>query len=273
VVAIGKTLTRESSIIVTFSIIILLYSFFMGQLLWGIIVIFLAVILLRLIPAGANNPMNNPLLWIASIIIISYSYIMGQLLWGIIVIFLVVILLRLIPVGANNPTNNPLLWIISIIIISYSYIIGQLLWGLIAVLQIAILWVLIYRISKKVKEPTGITVLAVFYAFTIFCEIVGLVTGQPAIVFGVTLSGVSAQLVYVISILIGIYLTYGFIKLFKLAWIMAIILGFYQLINISINIISYSSHLSFGIIEAMLKLLLNIIILSYIFGKAEYFRK
>jgi hypothetical protein len=145
-----KTLTREGPIIVAFSIIILLYSFF----------------------------------------------IMGQLLCGLIVIFLLVILLRLIHAGANNPTKNPLLWILSIIIMSYSYFIGQLLWGLIIALQIAILWVLIYRISKKVKEPTGITVLAVFYAFTIFCGIVGLITGQSATVFGVTLSGVSARLFY-----------------------------------------------------------------------------
>ena len=79
---IGKTLTKESSIIVTFSIIILLYSFFIGQLLWGLIVIFLVVILLRLIHAGANSPMDNPVLWIVSIIIISYSFIRGYLLMG-----------------------------------------------------------------------------------------------------------------------------------------------------------------------------------------------
>ena len=64
----------------------------MGQLLWGIIVIFLVVILLRLIHAGANNPMNNPFLWILSIIIILYSFYLGMLLWGIIAVLQIAIL-------------------------------------------------------------------------------------------------------------------------------------------------------------------------------------
>lgn len=93
---IGKTLTKESSIIVTFSIIILLYSFFIGQLLWGLIATFLVVIFLRLIHAGVNSPMNNPVLWIISIIIMSYSLIMGYLLWGLIAVLQIAILWVLI---------------------------------------------------------------------------------------------------------------------------------------------------------------------------------
>ncbi|MDP3014644.1 MAG: hypothetical protein Q8M92_10395, partial [Candidatus Subteraquimicrobiales bacterium] len=170
-----------------------------------------------------------------------------------------------------------IIWIISIILISYSFILGELLWGLIAVLQIAILWVLIYRSSKKVKEkhydyskrPIGITVLAALYAYTIFSGILGLITEQSAIIFGVTLSGISAQLVYVIFILIGVYLTYGFIKLLRLAWIIAIIFGFYGLLNISINIIFYGSYMSFF---SLYGFLLKLIIIGYILGKADYFR-
>jgi hypothetical protein len=241
IIVTGTGKIRESPLNIAFSIIILitilLYSFFIGQLLWGLIVIFLVVILLRLIHTGANNPMNNSLLRIISIII----------------------------------------WIVSIIIISYSYIMGQLLWGLIAVLQIAILWVLIYRSSKKVKEkhydyskrPIGITVLAALYAYTTFSGILGIITGKTAIIFGVTLSGISAQLVYVIFTLIGIYLTYGFIKLLRLAWTIAIIFEFYGLLNISINIISYGSYLSF---VSLYGFLIKLIIIGYILGKADYFR-
>lgn len=238
----GKTLIRESPLIIAFSIIILitilLYSFFIGQLLWGLIVVFLVIIILRVIRTGANNPMNNSLSRIISIII----------------------------------------WIISIIIISYSFIMGQLLWGLIAVLQIDILWILIYRSSKKLKEknydyskrPIGITVLAALYSYTIFSGIFGITTGKPAIIFGVTLSGISAQLVYVIFTLIGIYLTYGFIKLLRLAWTIAIIFGFYGLLDILINIISFGSYMSFF---SMYGFLLKLIIIGYIIGKADYFNK
>ena len=48
-IGIGKTLTRKNSIIVTFSIIILLYSFFIGQLLWGLIAVLQISILWALI--------------------------------------------------------------------------------------------------------------------------------------------------------------------------------------------------------------------------------
>ena len=211
-----------------------------------------------------------------SFIILLYSLFVGQLLLGLIVIFLIIILLRLIRDGVNNYISNPILWIISIILFLYSFYIGQLLLGLIAVLQIAILWVLFYRTSKKIKEkhydnrkrPTGITVLAVFYAYTVISGILKLITGQSALVFGVTLSGVSAQLVYVILIIISAYLIYGFIKLLKPAWIIAIIFGLYGLLNISINIISHSLYMSFFVFS----LLLNIIILTYILGKADYFK-
>lgn len=231
---------------------------------------------------GTGKPLTGESLIIVafSIILLLYSLIIGQLLWGLTGIILLRVLLRFIHAGANNPINNQFLWIILIIIMAYSLITGQLLWGLIAVLQIAILWILIYRLSKKVKEkyydyskrPTGVTVLAVLYAFNVFFEILGLITGRPALYFGVTLSGVSAQLVYVISILTGIYLTYGFIKLLKLAWIIAIIFWFYELLNTLIRIISHGSYMSFGIIGAMFIPLLNIIIIAYILGKADYFK-
>src|SRR3989304_7359546 len=79
-------------IILTFSIVILFYSFYIGQLLYGLIAIFLMAILLRLIYAAANNPMNDPLLWILLIIILSYSFIIGQLLYGLIAALLMAIL-------------------------------------------------------------------------------------------------------------------------------------------------------------------------------------
>ncbi len=209
---------------------------------------------------------------------------MGQLLWGLIVVLQIAILWVLIYRTSKKVKEKHyewiisiIIWIISIILISYSFILGELLWGLIAVLQIAILWVLIYRSSKKVKEkhydyskrPIGITVLAALYAYTIFSGILGLITGQSAIIFGVTLSGISAQLVYVIFILIGVYITYGFIKLLRLAWIIAIIFGFYGLLNISINIIFYGSYMSFF---SLYGFLLKLIIIGYILGKADYFR-
>ncbi len=185
-------------------------------------------------------------------------------------IFLLVILLRLIHDRANNPMNNQFLWMFLIIIMSYSFFVGELLWGLIVVLQIAILWLLIKeKYYDHGKRPTGITVLAAMYSYTVIFGVLKLITGQPAIFFGVTLSGVSAQFVYVILIIINAYLTYGFIKLLKLAWIIAIIFGFYGLLCISINIIFHSLYISY---VAIFRLLLNIIILAYILGKADYFK-
>ena len=86
------------------------------------------------------------------------------------------------------------------------------------------------------------------------------------------LFGVSAQIFHVIYILSGIYIIYGFIKLHKLAWIIAIIFGFYGLLTISINIISYSSYRSSGIILSIFGLFLNIIIIAYLLEKADSFR-
>src|SRR3990172_6796913 len=111
---------------------------------------------------------------------------------------------------SSNNSKIPIILTFSIVILFYSFNIGQLLYGLIAALLMAILWGFIYRTSKKIEEkhyehskrPTGITILAALYAYTVIVGIFGLIKGQPAIVFGVNLSGVSAQLVYVVSILI-----------------------------------------------------------------------
>jgi len=237
---------------------------------------------------------------IFSIVILFYSYIIGTLLWGLIAVLQIAILWVLIYRTFRNikekhydhskrPTGTTIivilyamtLMIFSIVILFYSYIIGMLLWGLIAVLQIAILWVLIYRAFRNKKEkhydhgkrPVGITLIAILYAITVFLEISRLVSRQPVMVFGGTYSTILGQLVHVIFILIGIYLTYGFIKLLRFAWIIAIIFEFYGLANKSIYLISISSYMGYWITFPIFGLLLNMIVLVYIFGAADYFRK
>ncbi|HEY9245538.1 MAG TPA: hypothetical protein VIO11_01700 [Candidatus Methanoperedens sp.] len=171
--------------------------------------------------------------------------------------------------------------IFSIVILLYSFIIGMLLWGLIAVLQITILWVLISRAFENKKEehhdhsrrPFGITLIAILYAITVFAEISDIVSQRPVMVLGSTYSTLSGKVVHVIFMLIAMYLIYGFIKPLRSAWIIAIIFEFNGLVNKAIFVISIASDMGYGITIPIFGLLLNIIILVYIFRKADYFRK
>ncbi|MCZ7372535.1 MAG: hypothetical protein O8C60_02570, partial [Candidatus Methanoperedens sp.] len=171
--------------------------------------------------------------------------------------------------------------IFSLFVLLYSVINGMVLWGLITVLLIMILWMLIYRtfMNKKVdnhdfgKRPIGITMLSILYAITAFLEIYELISHQPVMVLGNTFSGIPGQLIHIIFILIGMYLTYGFIKLLRYGWIIAIIFEIYGLINRSIHLISFGTDMGFGLVVPIFGLLFNIIIILYIIGKGDYFRK
>lgn len=90
-----KILSRKSSIIIALSVIILNYSFFVGEYMMGLIVIFFLVIVSKLIPSG-TNPLNSPLLWLLSIIVISYFFFIGEYLLGLLTLFLIYIIWLLI---------------------------------------------------------------------------------------------------------------------------------------------------------------------------------
>lgn len=223
---------------------------------------------------------QNLIIFVLFIVILFYSFFIGEIIPGVIGIILLVILSGLIQNGTDKPVKNPLLWIISIIIMAYFFDTGEWLWGLIAVVQITILWILAYRLLHREKEKqnetgkraTGITIIAVLYSVDVFFGIFEFISEPTAVVLGVKLFGVSAQVVLVIYILAGIYIAYGFFKLKKLAWKIAIISAFYVLLNMSINIISYGSYLSSGIIVPIFGLFLNIIIILYLLEKAGSFR-
>lgn len=212
------------------------------------------------------------------LILFFYSITVGEVIIGAIGIILFAILLKLIPCGTDKHVKNPLLWIISIIILAYFFFIGELLPGLITVFLIAILWLLAYRLIDREKGKKdnpgkitiGITFLTLWYAFGALIGIYRFFSGQQIIVLGITLSDIPAQGIRMFFILIDIYLIYGFIKLHKLAWIIAIIYGFYGLLNLSINIISFSL-ISPGMTVPIFGIFLNIIIILYLLDKADSF--
>lgn len=185
--------------------------------------------------------------------------------------------------GAGKPIRKDLLIpvIFFLVVLLYSIITGMVLWGLITILLIMILWMLIYStfMNEKVdnhnfgKRPTGITILSILYAITAFLEIYELVSHQPVMVLGNTFSGIQGQLIHITLILIGIYLTYGFIKFLRCAWTAAIIFEIYGLINRFIYLISFGISFGYGLAVPIFGLLFNIIIIVYIIGKGDYFRK
>lgn len=204
------------------------------------------------------------------------------------------LLFSIISGGKFSIANQFQSWIISIFNLDFSNIENYIVFPITIVIAVLFSYIIVTyepiegllptEVSAKVEEkqydyskrPTGITALAVLYAFGVFFGLLGLIEGLPVMVVGIALSGLSGQLVYVITILIGVYLIYGFIKLLKTAWIIAVGFGLYGLLNGLINIGFSSSYLNYLpgniIIGMILGIFLNIIILVYIIGKADYFR-
>lgn len=220
---------------------------------------------------------QNIIIFILFIAILFYSFFIEEVVVGLIAIIFLIILLRVIHAG-TYPVENPFLWVILIIIVAYVIIIGEWLWGLIGVVQITILWLLIYRLLHREegkidppgKRTMGITVLAVLYAFGALIGIFQFFSEQQICLLGITLFNISAQGIRMFFILIDFYLVYGFIKLHKLAWIIAVIYGFYGLLNLSINIISFSL-ISSGMAVPIFGIFLNSIIILYLLNKVDSF--
>ncbi len=129
------------------------------------------------------------------------------------------------------------------------------------------------KILAGLERPIGITILAALYGISVFFSLLWLVTGTPTImIFGKFFSGVLAQLAYIISIIIRVYLAYGFTKLLRPAWMISIILELYGLSNILISNVFNNSYLQWsGVIRMIFSLFLNLIILAYIIRKSDYF--
>ena len=112
--------------------------------------------------------------------------------------------------------------------------------------------------NKLAVEKKGITILSILFIFGFIFKLFMIVGEYPVMLLGNVVSGDPARIVHIAGFAITGYLAYGFFRLLRSAWYVALIFFSFGVIDSTIGM-SFSS------------LIINLIIVIYLKNKRDYF--
>ncbi len=127
-------------------------------------------------------------------------------------------------------------------------------------------------LSKELKRPTGFSIILVILMLGAFGHLLQTIPQIPVFIFGKMIYGLVGTVVAFISGTIGLFITYGFYRLKKIAWTIGFPWLLFEIVNgfISLFIFRPITLSSLNII-ATGPLITSIPVLLYILSKKEYF--
>ena len=127
-------------------------------------------------------------------------------------------------------------------------------------------------LSKELKRPTGFSIILAILMLGVFGHLLQTMPQIPAFIFGKMIYGRVGTVLAFISGTIGLFITYGFYKLKKIAWTIGLPWLLFEGVNGFLSLFIFPPiTVNSLVIKASSSLITAITALLYILSKKEYF--
>ncbi len=127
-------------------------------------------------------------------------------------------------------------------------------------------------LSKELKRPTGLNIVLTLLMIGALGHLLQTMPQIPAFIFGKMIYGLLGTLLSFIFGIIGLFVTYGFYKLKKIAWTLGLPWLLFEAVNGLLSLFIFPPiTVSSLIIIAASSLITSIPVILYIRSKKEYF--
>lgn len=127
-------------------------------------------------------------------------------------------------------------------------------------------------LSKELKRPTGFNMVLTLLILGVFGHLLQTMPQIPVFIFGKMIYGFLGTLLAFVFVIIGLFVTYGFYKLKKVAWTLGLPWLLFEAVNGLLSLFIFPPiTVSSLIIIAASSLITSIPVILYILSKKEYF--